>query len=98
MHSGDNGMAVEKLGPLLRWPVLKTCPEAITWLEIQANLGLAPRTTPGALATSSAWLPRRGGEVPQQPGKGVLIHVMRLPAPKVANVPGMANQRWPARL
>ena len=23
---------------------------------------------------------------------------MRLPAPKVSNVPGVANQRWPARL
>jgi hypothetical protein len=28
----------------------------------------------------------------------VLIHVMRLPAPKVPNVPGVANQRRPARL
>jgi len=37
-------MAVEKLDPSVRWPVLTTCPEAVTWLEIQANLGLAPRT------------------------------------------------------
>ena len=37
-------MAVEKLDPALRWPVLTTCPEAVNWLEIQANVGLAPRT------------------------------------------------------
>ncbi len=37
-------MAVEKVGPSECWPVLTTCPEALTWLEIQANLGLAPRT------------------------------------------------------
>ena len=44
MDSGDNWMAVEKLDPGLRWPVLTTCPEAVNWLEIQANLGLARRT------------------------------------------------------
>ena len=37
-------MAVEKLDPALRWPVLSTCSEAMNWLEIQTNLGLAPRT------------------------------------------------------
>jgi len=37
-------MPVEKLDPASRWPVLTTCPEAVNWLEIQANLGLAPRT------------------------------------------------------
>ena len=35
---------MEKLDPALRWPVLTTCPEAVNWLEIQANLGLARRT------------------------------------------------------
>jgi hypothetical protein len=44
------------------------------------------------------WLPLRSFEVPQQLGKGLLIHVMRLPAPKVPNVARIANQRWPARL
>src|SRR5712671_6116391 len=47
---------------------------------------------------SGLWLPRRAGKVPQQPGKGLLIHVMRLPALKVANVPGIADQRRPACL
>ena len=37
-------MAVEKPDPGLRWPVLTTCVEALNWLEIQANLGLAGRT------------------------------------------------------
>jgi site-specific recombinase XerC len=37
-------MPVEKLDPALRWPVLAACQESINWLEIQANLGLAPRT------------------------------------------------------
>src|SRR5438105_2349766 len=37
-------MVVEKLDPGLRWPILTTCSAAINWLEIQANLGLAPRT------------------------------------------------------
>jgi site-specific recombinase XerD len=37
-------MAVEKLDAASRWPVLTTCPEAVNWLEIQSNLGLAPRT------------------------------------------------------
>jgi len=27
-----------------RWPVLAACTDALTWLQIQANLGLAPRT------------------------------------------------------
>jgi hypothetical protein len=44
------------------------------------------------------WLPVRGLEVPQQPVESFLIHVMHLPTPKVPNVPGIANQRWPARL
>ena len=44
------------------------------------------------------WLPVRGLEVPQQPVESFLIHVLHLPAPKVPNVPGIANQRWPARL
>ena len=44
------------------------------------------------------WLPVRGLEVPQQPVESFLTHVMHLPAPKVPNVPGIANQRWPARL
>jgi integrase/recombinase XerD len=37
-------MPVEKLDPALRWRVLATCQDAISWLEIQTNLGLAPRT------------------------------------------------------
>ena len=37
-------MSVEKLDPALRWRVLATCQDAISWLEIQTNLGLAPRT------------------------------------------------------
>src|SRR5262249_43885010 len=44
------------------------------------------------------WRPRRGGEVPQQLIESFLIHVMSLPAPKVANVSGVATQCWPARL
>ena len=28
----------------MRWPVLAGCPEALTWLGIQVDLGLAPRT------------------------------------------------------
>src|SRR6266851_1554053 len=44
VDSGDKGMLVEKLDPAQRWPVLTTCPVAINWLEIQFNLGLAPRT------------------------------------------------------
>jgi site-specific recombinase XerD len=27
-----------------RWPVVGRCPEALTWLRLQADLGLAPRT------------------------------------------------------
>jgi site-specific recombinase XerD len=41
---GDKWMAVEKRDPSSRWPVLTRCPEAVNWLEIQSNLGLAPRT------------------------------------------------------
>ena len=44
MDSEDNWMAVEKLDSVKRWPVLAMCPEAMTWLEIQSNFGLAPRT------------------------------------------------------
>ena len=43
-------------------------------------------------------LPLRGFEVPQQPVEGLLIHAMGLPALKVANVPGITNQRRPACL
>src|SRR5215510_6702256 len=55
-------------------------------------------TPPSALSGSSARLPLRGFEVPQQPVEGLLIHVMRLPVPKVPNVASIANQRGPARL
>src|SRR5215471_13802923 len=44
VDSGDNWMAVEKLESLQLWPVLAICPEAIAWLKIQSDLGLAPRT------------------------------------------------------
>jgi integrase/recombinase XerD len=27
-----------------RWPILKQCPDAVAWLQVQANLGLSPRT------------------------------------------------------
>jgi integrase/recombinase XerD len=37
-------MAVDNVDPSVRWPALTTCPEAVVWLEIQTNLGLAPRT------------------------------------------------------
>ena len=45
----------------------------------------------------SSWPPLPSFEVLQQLVEGLLIHVMRLPAPKITNVPGIANQRWPAR-
>src|SRR5262245_31003368 len=60
--------------------------------------GLTLRTLLIALTKSSSWLSRRGFEVSQQPVEGLLIHAMRLPAPKVANITRIANQRWPARL
>jgi hypothetical protein len=44
------------------------------------------------------WLLLCGFEVPQQPVEGLLIHTMGLPAPKVANVPRMANERRPVTL
>src|SRR6266849_4716255 len=43
-------------------------------------------------------LPLRSLEVPQQPVEGILTRIMRLPAPKVTNIPGITNQRWPACL
>src|SRR5262245_5729277 len=46
----------------------------------------------------TCWLPFRSVEVSQQPLEGLLICVMRLPAPKVTNVPGIAIQRWQAGL
>src|SRR5215510_12681718 len=52
----------------------------------------------GTLAESSSRLRLSGFKVPQQPVEGLLIHVMRLPAPKVPDVPCIANQRGPARL
>jgi hypothetical protein len=27
-----------------RWPILQQCPDAVAWLQVQANLGLSPRT------------------------------------------------------
>jgi hypothetical protein len=47
-------MHVEKLDPSRRWRVLATCREAIDWLEIEANLGLAPRTI-DAYARHHVW-------------------------------------------
>ena len=64
----------------------------------EGSLGLGLRTPLGALAGSSAWLPRRGSEAPQQLVEGFLIHVMGLPASKVSDGPGIANQRWLACL
>jgi integrase/recombinase XerD len=37
-------MAMGSAELVSRWPVLTTCSEATNWLEIQTNLGLAPRT------------------------------------------------------
>jgi len=42
----------------------------------------------------TVWLRLCGFEVPQQPVEGLLIHTMRLPASKVANVSGIPNERW----
>src|SRR5262249_5082590 len=46
----------------------------------------------------TVWLPALSFEVPQQPVEGFLIHIMRLPAPKVPDVAGIVNQGGPARL
>src|SRR5215813_13027513 len=40
----------------------------------------------------------RGFEVSRQPVEGLLIYVMRLPTPKILDVPSVPDQRWPARL
>jgi len=37
-------MAVENVTLAERWPVVASCPDALAWLEVQAHLGLAPRT------------------------------------------------------
>jgi site-specific recombinase XerD len=37
-------MAVENVTLATRWPVLGSSADALTWLQIQADLGLAPRT------------------------------------------------------
>src|SRR5215510_16164805 len=56
------------------------------------------RRSAAIIASSPPGLPLCGGEVAQQPGKSLLIRVISFPAPKVANVPRIADQRWPARL
>src|SRR6516162_9054908 len=50
----------------------------------------------GALSRSVSRLPLWIFEIPEQPVEGLLIRAMGLPAPKVANMPGVVNQRWPA--
>jgi hypothetical protein len=35
---------VENYAVADRWPVLASCEDAVVWLEVQMNLGLAPRT------------------------------------------------------
>lgn len=41
----SGGIAVQRaLEPGARWPALASCPEACTWLAMQADLQLAPRT------------------------------------------------------
>jgi integrase/recombinase XerD len=35
---------VEKLALAAQWPAIASCSDALTWLEIQVDLGLSPRT------------------------------------------------------
>jgi len=44
MNTVDNGDAVEKATLAARWPAIASCSDALTWLEIQDDLGLSPRT------------------------------------------------------
>jgi integrase/recombinase XerD len=79
VDSGDNSMAVEKLNPSLRWPVLSTCPEAMNWLEIQANLGLAPRTIEAYARGLADYLSfsRREGKDPLSAGRAEIARYVR---------------------
>jgi hypothetical protein len=44
MDSGDKCMDVNSAALANRWPLVASCPEAIAWLGLQTDLGLAPRT------------------------------------------------------
>jgi hypothetical protein len=52
--------------------------------------------TLGALAGSSAWLPRSGGEIPQQPGKSFLVRIVIVPMGEIANMPRPFNRSHPS--
>src|SRR5919108_527029 len=70
-----------------RWPVLATCPDALTWLRIQGDLGLAPRTIEAYARGLAEYLAicQRDGINPQQAGRadgsqrGLVPRLSKLP-------------------
>jgi hypothetical protein len=44
VETGDKWMAGETVALAQRWPIVAACPDALVWLQVQADLGLAPRT------------------------------------------------------
>src|SRR5438270_12750606 len=93
-----------------RWPVFSSCPEASAWLQIQTDLGLAPRTIEAyarGLADYLAVCEREGND-PLDAGRvEVAMYVRDLavrPSRRGANVGaiesgfGLANATLPQRL
>src|SRR5687767_14542828 len=62
-----------------RWPVLAACPDALTWLGIQGDLGLAPRTIEAYARGLADYLAvcQREGIDPQQAGRADVARYVR---------------------
>lgn len=95
MDSGVNWVAVEKLTSSERWPVLTTCREAITWLEIQTSLGLAPRPIEAYARGLADYLSvcQREGTDPLTAGRAEIARYVR----DLAVRPNRRNFRWTVR-
>jgi integrase/recombinase XerD len=93
-----------------RWPVLAACTDALTWLQIQASFGLAPRTIEAYARGLSDYLTvcRREGIDPLTAGRAELARYVRdlvaRPNPRGARVivldsgVGLANATLQQRL
>jgi site-specific recombinase XerD len=62
-----------------RWPVLAACPDALTWLRIQSDLGLAPRTIEAYARGLAEYLAvcQREGIDPQHAGRADVARYVR---------------------
>jgi integrase/recombinase XerD len=72
-------MTTDRRVLITRWPALATCPEAGAWLQLQADLGLAPRTIEAYARGLADYLSvcQRAGHDPLEAGRAEIASYVR---------------------